>query len=56
MDMVDGALKMSDVGVFKRGTFGLNRVRLRGVQSSLLTQILTFLKFFSPEKRSGCPA
>ena len=39
MDMVDGALKMSDVGVFKRGTFGLNRVRLRDVQSFLLTQI-----------------
>ena len=37
MDMVDGALKRSDVDVFKRGTFGLNGIHLRAVRSCFLT-------------------
>ena len=39
VDMVDSVLKSGDISLLKRGTFGLNCVKLRDVQSFLLTEI-----------------
>ena len=38
MDMVDSALKGVDVGLSKRGTFGLNGIHLRVLRICFLTQ------------------